>query len=225
MMSPLRLLQITDSAFPLGGYAFSSGLESMTHMGLIPDGAALIKYLHNVLGQIVSSEIPFVNHAFKLSAGTYENLEPVFRLCDAFITVPATRKASITQGRALLGAMHSAYPEHSVADFRDWVRGRKLDPHLAPTFGFIARLIGLTHEQAVKGYCFMAVRDQIYAAVRLGVSGPLEAQRMLGELLTEIDAIGGPALERECHQAFKSCTVLEIAQAHHSRLYSRLFQS
>ena len=44
-MNSLRLLQITDSAFPLGGYAFSSGLESMAHLGLIPDGAALVKYL------------------------------------------------------------------------------------------------------------------------------------------------------------------------------------
>ena len=178
-----------------------------------------------MLRQIAAGEIPFVNQAFKASAGGHEALEPVFTLFDAFVTVPTARKASITQGRALLTAIQSAYPQHSVADFRSWLRDRQLDPHFAPTFGFVARLIGVTHVEAVRGYLFIAVRDQVYAAVRLGILGPLEAQRMLGEILTEIEAIAGSALERECYQAYKSCTVLEIAQVHHSRLYSRLFQS
>jgi urease accessory protein len=224
-MNSLRLLQVTDSAFPLGGYAFSSGLESMVQMGLIRDAAALVTYVRNVLGQVTAGDVPFINQAFTASARGYDDLEPVFRLFDAFLTVPTARKASVTQGRALLTAIQSAYPNHSVTDFRNWLKRRQLEPHLAPTYGFVARRIGLTHEQAVKGYCFMSIRDQVYAAVRLGILGPLEAQRILGELLAEIDVIAVPALKRECHESFKSCAVLEIAQVHHSRLYSRLFQS
>ncbi len=224
-MSYLQLLQITDSAFPLGGYAFSYGLESMAKLGHIRDVVALRKYLSNVLAQIVSSEVPYVNSAFRGRSTGYEVLEKVFRSFDSFVTVPSIRKASITQGRSLLTVARSAYPDYPVSQFADWLGARKLKPHFAPAFGSIAKLVGLSHELAVKGYLYMSLRDQTYAALRLGMLGPHQAQKILSELLVEIDSAAGPALGLEYHQAFKVSAVLEIAQAHHPMLYSRLFQS
>ncbi len=224
-MIDLRLLQIVDSAFPLGGFAFSSGLESITKLGLIRDRAAFEKYLNDHLKQVVSGDIPFVNSAFRRIGDGFDSVEPVFKVRDAFVAIPAMRKASITQGRSLLSTMRAVYSDYAFAEFADWLHRRNLLPHLAPTFGVCAGISGLPHRDALSGYCYMSLRDQITAAVRLGLLGPHDGQRALRNALAQLDAALDSALDLEYHQAFRTCYALEIAQAHHSRLYSRLFQS
>ncbi|MCD0162340.1 urease accessory protein UreF, partial [Deinococcus sp. 6YEL10] len=41
MVSLLRLLQLSDSAFPTGAYAFSDGLETLTTRGAVRSPADL----------------------------------------------------------------------------------------------------------------------------------------------------------------------------------------
>jgi urease accessory protein len=224
-MTDLRLLQIADSAFPLGGYAFSSGLESMAKLGLIRDLTEFGSYLGNVLRQIAFGEIPFVNSAMDGRCEPDVHRARVFRWYDAFVTVPTIRKAGIAQGRSLLNVMGSAHPELPLAEMSHWLKHEGLNPHFPPTFGLVAGCIGLSRRQAVQGYLYMAVRDQICAAVRLGMLGPNEAQRALGEKIGEIEQLIEPALELDYTQATRSGVVLEIAQAHHVHLYTRLFQS
>lgn len=224
-MLDLRMLQIVDSAFPLGGFAFSRGLESISKLGLIQDQPGFQRYLHNHLTQVACGEIPFINSGFKRIGEGREHLAPVFKVCDAFLTIPAVSKASIVQGRSLLSAMRAVYPDLPFAGLVDWLHKCNLSPHLAPTFGVCAGLIGLPHRDTLSGYCYMSLRDQITAAVRLGLLGPHEAQWVLRKALTRLDDAVDSAFHLEYHQAFRSCFALEIAQAHHSRLYSRLFQS
>ncbi len=224
-MVDLRLLQIVDSAFPLGGFAFSRGLEGITNLGLIRDQAAFVKYLHDHLRQVASGELPFINSAFRRIGEGREHVAQVFKLCNAFLTIPTVSKASTVQGRSLLSAMRAVYPDLGFAEFADWLQKCNLPPHLAPTFGVCAALIGLSHRDALSGYCYMSLRDQITAAVRLGLLGPHEAQWVLGKALAQLDGAVDSVFDLEYHQASRPCFALEIAQAHHSRLYSRLFQS
>lgn len=224
-MQYLKLLQITDSSFPIGGYAFSSGLESMAKLGLIRDFPTFRRYLGNVLTNIVSAELPFVRSALRsYHAGDNEYIH-VFRFFDAFLTVPTIRKASLIQGRSLLKVMRSAYPAYPFAEVHAALLDNGLALHFAPTFGVAATVLDLSQEHAVTGYCFMCMRDQIYSAVRLGILGPNEAQRLLGEYMDQFERVIASAPELTYDQAYKSCSVLEIAQAHHERLYTRLFQS
>lgn len=224
-MDFLKLLQITDSSFPLGGYAFSSGLESMAKSGLIRDLPALRRYLGNVLDQVMSAEVPFVSSAFK-SFKAKDNAYPeVFRYFDAFQTVPTVRKASLTQGRSLMKTVRSAYPAYPFGEVHTLLMESQLVLHFAPTYGVVAAVLDMSYENVLLGYCYMSMRDQIYAAVRLGLLGPNEAQRLLGEQVDECGRVVSSTPELTYHQAYKSCSVLEIAQAHHEHLYTRLFQS
>ncbi len=224
-MQYLKLLQITDSSFPLAGYAFSAGLESMAKSGLIGDLPALRRYLGNVLTHIMSAEVPFVNSAFRSFQAGDNTYREVFGFFDAFLSVPTVRKASLTQGRSLMKIMRSAYPTYPFGKVHARLQESKLLLHFAPTFGVVAAVLDLSHEHAATGYCYMSMRDQIYAAVRLGMLGPNEAQRMLGEQVDECGRVVSSAQELTYRQAYKSCSTLEIAQAHHEHLYTRLFQS
>jgi urease accessory protein len=222
--SDLGLLQITDSAFPLGGFAFSYGLESMAKLGLIKDIAEFKKYLSNVLAQISSSELPFLNSAYNSALDAYDALITIFERIDAFITVPCIRKGSITQGRSLLQIMKAVYPGHDFHQFIQWLRLHDLPSHYAPIFGVVSRKIGFSHKETLSAYAYIALRDQVSAAIRLGLLGPHEAQAILRETLGCVNTNIDRAKDLSYDQAFKVAMALEIAQAHHPNLYSHLFQ-
>jgi urease accessory protein len=221
----LALLQITDSAFPLGGFAFSYGLESMAKLGRIKDVSDFKKYLLNVLAQVSCSEIPFVNSSYNCAPDEYEMLVAIFMRLEAFVTVPCIRKASIMQGRSLLQIMKIVYPEHHFHGVMRWLQHRGLPPYFAPVFGLVSRQIGLDHMQALSAYAYIALRDQVSAAIRLGLLGPQDAQAILRESLANVNRSIDRVKDVAYHQAFKIAAVLEIAQAHHPNLYSRLFQN
>ena len=220
-----HLFQITDSAFPLGSFAFSYGLESMAKLGRIKDVPDFKKYLLNVLAQISSSEMPFLNSAYRCVPGEFHTLVAVFKRLEAFITIPCIHKASITQGRSLLQIVKAVYPEHNFHQFASWLQQHDIPTHYAPIFGTVSRAIGLTHLQALSAYAYMALRDQVSAAVRLGLLGPHEAQAILGEALGQVNMNIHRAKDLEYNQAFKVAVALEIAQARHPNLYSHLFQN
>jgi urease accessory protein len=221
----LRLIQITDSAFPLGSFAFSNGLESVAKLGLIEDISEFKKYLVNVLTQISSSEMPFVTSAYNCSPDDRETLATIFERLESFITVPSMRKASVTQGRSLLQAIKAVYPGHSFHEVIRWLQNRSLLTHYSAIFGMVCRTIGLSHIQTLSAYAYIALRDQTSAAVRLGLLGPHEAQSILRENLGHVDATIERVKDLEYHQAYKVAVALEIAQAHHPKLYSHLFQN
>jgi len=223
--SGIRILQLTDATFPLGGFAFSYGLESMAKLGRIKDLDGFGRYLRNVLTQVSRADIPFVNSAHACPEGDYQTLVPVFQRYHAATMVPAVRRASAAQGKALLHIMQSVYPEHPFEEISRWLEAEKLVPHFAPTFGLTAGLLDLSRRHAASAYLYITVRDQISAAVRLGLLGPRDAQRALRQALDRVDGVVEQVIEMQYHEAYKIASVLEIAQARHQSLYSRLFQN
>ncbi|MFZ5868742.1 MAG: urease accessory protein UreF [Thermodesulfobacteriota bacterium] len=221
----VRILQLTDSSFPLGGFAFSYGLESMAKLGRIRDIEAFGQYLRNVMSQVSTADIPFVNSTHACHSSDYQILLPVFQRYDAATTVPPVRKASIAQGKSLLHVMRSVYAEHGFDEVSAWLETQQLNPHLAPVFGLVAGLLGLSRRDTASAYLYITLRDQAGAAVRLGLLGPQDAQRALREALNHINEVVERVIEMQYHEAYKVASILEIAQARHQSLYSRLFQN
>jgi len=221
----IRILQLADATFPLGGFAFSYGLESMAKLGRIKDMDGFGKYLRNVLIQVSRADIPFANSAHACPRGEYQILVPMFQRYHAATMVPAVQRASAAQGKGLLHTMQSVYPEHPFEQISRWLEAEKLVPHFAPTFGLASGLLDLSRRHAASAYLYIVVRDQISAAVRLGLLGPRDAQRALRQVLDRVDEVVEQVIEMQYHEAYKIASVLEIAQARHQSLYSRLFQN
>jgi urease accessory protein len=223
--SDLLVLQLADSSFPLGGFAFSYGLESMAHLGRIKDVSQFRKYLDNVVVQLSWSDVPFINSTHGCQEGAHEEAASAFEWYDAFCTIPGIRKGSISQGRSLLQIMRNLYPELPFAEIHGWITRRGIQFHFTPLFGMCCRLIGLCLDRTVTTYLYMSVRDQVASAVRLGMLGPQQSQSILKEVLDRVPEIVSRSRDRVFTQACKTAPMLEIAQAHHPRLYSRLFRN
>jgi urease accessory protein len=165
--------------------------------------------------------LPFVAEAF------YEprRFGEIDRLCDAFLSNHVANRASRSQGQAMLLAVERAFVLPSLGALRSRVLAEKLPGHLAPVFGAVTRQLEIDHSSALRLFLFLVLRTLVAAAVRLGITGPLEGQRMQWGLAPLAEQVQGRCKDLRAMDAAQSAPVLEILHGAHDRLYSRLFHT
>jgi urease accessory protein len=162
--------------------------------------------------------VPFV----RASRAALEVFEPLDAWTDALLLNHVANRASRAQGAALLSAATKTFECSCLQSLNEAARARRLPTHFAPALGAVCEALDLTPEHAVRIYLFVNLRGMISAAVRLGIAGPMEGQRLqrrLSEVMEEVSGTLDPA------DATQTSPLLEILQGTQDRLYSRLFVS
>lgn len=219
-----RLLHLVDSAIPTGSFAYSYGLESSVTFGLIRTGAELRHYLYSFLQQAASLELPFLRSCGQ-HADLSAELRPVVEEYDAQLLVPALHRASVTQAKNWLRLLESFYPEADLAAIGRWHAQAGLPLHLVPAFGLALTRLGFPLADIQTMYLHMALRDQLSAAIRLGVIGPMEGHRLQHDFYAVFEELLARHADQGYQQATRSAFLLDTAQAFHDDIYSKLFQN
>lgn len=214
-----QVWQIVDSAFPVGVFAHSWGLEAAWYSGYVDSDAALQQFVVDSIQQTGWGMLPLLNSAYLQPV----RLSELDTLAHAFLTNNVANRTSRVQGRTLVATASQVWPSSAMADLEQQVAAGWA--HVAPVSGVVFRNIGLTHKAAQKVMLYGTARGILSAAVRLGVVGSYQAQRMQTEVGQCLDATlkrcAGLSAESVCQTA----PVLDLLQGTHDRLYSRLFQS
>ncbi|WP_375417356.1 urease accessory protein UreF [uncultured Hymenobacter sp.] len=220
-----RLLHLVDSALPTGAFAYSYGLESSLALGLVRDDAGLRNYLYAYLQQAGRLELPFLNSCFALGPALGDELRELAADYDAQLLVPALHRASAVQGRTWLKLLASFYPEAGITALRQWFAAQELPPHFTLVFALGLQRAGFALPELQAMLLHLLLRDQLSAAIRLGLLGPLEGHRLQHDFYAVFEHILAQEGGREYGEAARSAFVLEMAQVLHNDLYSRLFQN
>ncbi|CAA7393002.1 unnamed protein product [Spirodela intermedia] len=217
--------QLLDSVLPTGGFAHSYGLEAaiQVHIAVGPEG--LKTHLLHVLDNTGSLLLPFVygmNRSPDLE--TWLKLD---RLLEATLTNEVSRKASASQGSALLRVAASVFSDLSIIrQIREKFSGSGAAHfHHAAVFGLISGLIGFDSETAQRAYLFMTMRDTISAATRLNLIGPLGASVLQHQVGQIAEKLLRRWMDRPVEEACQTAPLLDAVQGCHSYLFSRLFCS
>lgn len=235
--------QLLDSAFPAGGFSHSGGLEAAWRQGLLtagavgeggkdaPDASAVLAtYLGVSLKQAAVSWVPLalaVRHEPEIRLSVND------RLCEAFLSNHVARQASRQQGRSFLRAAREAFGTDladegtgPVLDHLDGqIRSGQALGHYAPVFGGVCAALGIAERRCAELVLFLELRTQLSAAVRLGITGPMAAQRLQAGLGDTIGQCVETGLATPSEQICQLTPMLELAQMNQDRLYTRLFQS
>ncbi|KEQ75936.1 UreF urease accessory protein [Aureobasidium namibiae CBS 147.97] len=243
------LFLLSDSALPLGSFAFSSGLESYLAHHKPPFSSASTTppldfhfFLHCSVRNLASTSLPYVLAAYSKP----EELETLDNDFDASTSCTVGRRASVAQGKALLSLWERAFSASCVKDaateaaieaitqfaasFKvskpdQW--GLKLNAHFAPLFGVLCRALGLGEEEAAYLFLCNHAKSVLSAAVRAGVMGPYLSHGVLASEKLQI-------VIRECVMGEKgtkvedaglSVPVMDLWVGRHELLYSRIFNS
>lgn len=243
------LLLLSDSALPLGSFAYSSGLESyIAHHKPLPPGVSPLSSFHRFLRLSVESvaftNVPYVLTGFRQPL----QLDVLDNDLDASTPCTVARRASVAQGRALLSIwdkalLHSIVKSCTTASTAtDSIRsfGRKLklsvlstkdvadiNGHFAPLWGVVCLALGLEIQQVAYLFLFNHAKAVLSAAVRASVMGPYQAQSVLaGQVLREQIR---SCLERvwvvQTEDAGQVVPSIDLWIGRHELLYSRIFNS
>jgi urease accessory protein len=218
-MSDWLTWQVVDSAFPTGAFAHSWGLESAWQHGEIDGPAALRRFLDASAQQAGHAVMPLMSTVYD----DPDRLEAIDDLTEAFLLNVVVNRASRVQGRALSATALQVWPSPAL----DAVARRVEETcgHVAPVSGAVFRTIGVSRQTAQRALLFGTARGVLSAAVRLGIIGGYEAQRLQHASAAWLERVAVECAELTADDVAQTAPVLDLLQAGHDRLYSRLFQS
>uniref|UniRef100_A0A1D1Z6N3 Urease accessory protein UreF n=1 Tax=Anthurium amnicola TaxID=1678845 RepID=A0A1D1Z6N3_9ARAE len=217
--------QLLDSILPTGGFAHSYGLEAAIQAHIVLGPEALKTYVVHVLENTGSLLLPFVYTMN--SSPDIDTWLKLDKLLEATLTNEVSRKASTSQGSALLRVAASIFLEVPVLkQMRETFLGSAaVHFHHAPLFGLISGLAGFDSETAQRAYLFMTMRDTISAATRLNLVGPLGASVLQHQIAQIAEKLLKKWMDCPVDEACQTTPLLDTIQGCHSYLFSRLFCS
>jgi urease accessory protein len=216
----LRLLQLGDSALPIGGYSHSWGLEAAIDRGLVRDASGLEAwtrlYLRQVLGPLEGVVVGAVVRSPECAVEAN-------RILWATLSPPTLRLASRDMGEQLL----------SLAASWEWAsdflprrgEGGNAQWHHAVAFAFLASAAGATARDAVALFLHQAALGVISAGVRGVPIGHTHGQQILARLHGDIAEMAENLYDKPLETAGSHCPAYEILCHEQSQLYTRIFRS
>ncbi|TKY57097.1 Urease accessory protein F [Spatholobus suberectus] len=219
--------QLLDSLLPTGGFAHSFGLEAAVQSHLVSNSDDLKTFVIHVLENTGSLLLPFVYSASMLpNLETWHKLD---KILDATLTNEVGRKASISQGSALMRVASAVFSEvPSLKTMRDASLNLGLGTvsfHHAPVFGLICGALGFDSASSQRAYMFITMRDVVSAATRLNLIGPLGAALLQHQVAPIAEVILEKWMNRAVEEACQTMPLLDTVQGCHGYLFSRLFSS
>lgn len=217
----LRLMQLVSPALPVGGFAYSQGLEWALEVGWIRTTGDLEAWLADQLvNAICRLDLPLL---IRMQAAVKEdNTEALARWIDWLLAARETselRAEESDRGRALADLLAALELPRSGA----W------RPLLARSqtagFAFAAATWGIPPQAAALGYTWTWLENLVLAAVKLAPLGQTQGQRILTDLIGELPALVEKALGLGDEDIGAAGPALAIASSAHEGQYTRLFRS
>ncbi|MGL4491050.1 MAG: urease accessory protein UreF [Rhizobiaceae bacterium] len=209
----LRLMMLLSPSFPVGAFAYSSGLEQAVAEGMVADATGLQAWLETA---IVSG--PLWNDAVLLNAA-YEDEADLSSLSELALALAGSQERhmeTLNLGRAFAGAaMTASMPCPDVPN----------DIVYPVAVGAVAKANAIDAEAAVCAYLHAFVSNQIQCAIRLGVTGQSGGVALLAGMEPLIAETGAKAATSSLDALGSNMIFADIASMRHETLYSRIFRS
>ncbi|MFD1745746.1 urease accessory protein UreF [Rhizobium helianthi] len=215
--SLLRLMAWLSPAFPVGGFAYSSGLERAVHDRLVTDAHTLKAWLSTLL-----CHGTLWNDAVLLCAAmcASENESDLAELCELALALAGSaerHQETLLLGKAFIAAAQ-AWPSHVFALL-------PRDCAYPVAVGAVAAAHGIVAEGAVAGFLHAGLSQGVSAGIRLGVAGQQDGVRILAELEPRLAAVAAKAAASDLDDLGTAAVQADIASFRHETQVSRLFRS
>jgi urease accessory protein len=221
-----RMLQFGDSVFPIGGFAFSGGLESAIQTGVVRDAATLQGFTRTAVEQAARGDgIGLVRAHRAAAAGDTAEVARIDALVYARKLAEETRTMSVRMGRKFteLGALVTDSP--ALLDWRERVVGGTTPGTYPVALAVSFAAQGLSAREAFVVHQYGVASTILGAALRLMRVSHMDTQPMLYALNADVDAAYATAAEAELAGMAGFAPLAEILAAVHVEAHVRLFMN
>lgn len=220
-----HVLQTTDSAFPVGGFGHSYGLEGLVQDGRVTTPAELERFLAVTwLPSLAHIDFPLIRLAHA-AAGSDAELFRLDELAWAVRPTSEIRKAQQQMGRQRLRlvAMTTGLPR--LVHLDEAAQAEVWRANWPVVCGAEAGLLGIDVAAAMTACAYQGIAGLLAASAKLIRIGPTEIQCMLARQRDGIAAAVETAKSVEADDIGWFTPHLDIASARHETAYTRIFIS
>jgi len=225
-MTPIQFvqaLQLTDSFFPVGAFAYSDGLETAAANGTIRDGASLRAWLQHYIENVFvpCDGLALLKCAEAFRRGNHQTIYDIDEELTAIKPAAAVRNSSRSVGKRLL----SVYSEISIdASFSAFAK--TLPQCNAPVaYAVVMSHRGIDSRDALLAFGYSRLAGIVSAGLRLISIGQQQSQNLLAESVERLPEVADRIVQMKFEPLRSFAPVTDIAQMNHRYVYSRLFRS
>lgn len=218
----IRLLQLASPALPIGGYSYSTGLETAIDDGRVTDGESALAWIRDMLELVLGRfDAPAVAGAARAAArGDLADLARLNRVVLAARETAELRLESEQMGYSLRQWLRAVVEAPTATDLLPE------GPLAAPiVWGVAGTRLGLTDDETVDALLWSFAENQVMVLLKAMPIGQLQGQRLLHALVPVIGSVGAAAVALEPDDWSSAAPGLAIASMRHEVQYSRLFRS
>ncbi|MBA3449866.1 MAG: hypothetical protein H0T18_01490 [Chloroflexia bacterium] len=225
--SLLRLLQITDSGFPTGAFAFSHGLEGLFARGVVTTERDIGEFIVVQLREgFAGIECPAMVHSWRLARDRdLAALIELDHLLTALKPIPVFRNGSVRTGRRLLESAVGVLSGPMLDGFRQRVGSGEASGHHAVAYGVIMEAAAIDEKTAALALGAGFAGGLTAAAVRLGIIGQVAAQRLLNASHPAIAAAAARGRRTPTDDMGAFMPAIDVAGLRQPQLGGRIFAS
>ncbi|WP_067220385.1 urease accessory protein UreF [Marinomonas gallaica] len=215
----LRLLQLSSVSLPVGGYAFSQGMEYAIDRGWVTKQAHVLDWTQlQLLQSLARVDLPVLRLA--MAAWAERDEARLVELNDLVLACRETKELRLNDtamGEALARLLRSLEIETPFV--------RLEDISFVVLFAIAATHWQIEFDTVALGFSWSWLENQIAAATKLVPLGQTQAQLLLGELQPVLSDAIALAKTLEEDDIGAGLPAVAIASCLHETQYSRLFRS
>jgi urease accessory protein len=236
-----RLLQLCSANLPIGGFAFSQGLEPAIEAGWISNKVELQQWVSTIMTEaMLNTDLPLLHKQRQAivagDAEAFNNNEDWICATRETSEILMAEKAI---GSALLRLLKNLEFDQSAPTLKWLGEHKKLS--FISSFAMASYLFELDTEATLTGFAWAFIDNQVAAGVKLIPLGQTDGQNLLFTLSTLIPTSVKQCI-KNCESDTNRCNAnatqlidntkigqslagLAIASSKHEQQYSRLFRS
>lgn len=213
-------------AFPVGGYAYSHGIEKAVETGDVTRGESLTRWIEGILRLGAGrNDAILLAEAWRRAGGEVggADLSALLDLAELGIALGLSQERRLEtaqQGAAFYALVASSWPHPG---WIDWPDGRELPYPVA------VGIAGAIHRQPLRpllaAYLQAFAANLLAAGIRLAVIGQSEAQSRQASLLSILSAIADEALTASLDDLGGMAIRGDLMSLRHETQTTRLFRS
>jgi urease accessory protein len=222
--SLLAALHLASPALPVGGFAYSQGLEQAVEDAWVTNVDQAFEWIHDVLLlSLARQEIPLWQTAYLLCAADAPDWSELKRLNTTLLALRETAEFRL----------EALQMGHSMAKlFTQWPRGAQLSSACIDmqwvypcAHAALAAISGVEQNTALAAYLWSWSENQVLAAVKTVPLGQIDGQLLLHRLKPVIGQAIAIASTIEPQEIGSAALGLAVTSSRHETQYSRLFRS
>lgn len=221
----VRLLGWLSPGFPVGGFAYSHGLENAYDQGVVTNGDSLGQWLEGLIefGTARSDAALLAIASRAIADGDGSTLVAVADLAATLFGAPELERESLQQGNAFWRTIEASWPHPELARVTTRLPVGRVAYPIA--IGVASAIHGIATLPACSAYLHAFAASGVSSALRLGMIGQTEGQRILRRCEPIVLAAARAARLDRLEDVGAAAFAVDLCSLRHETQTTRLFRS